>query len=124
MLTALMLFSLWVGAFQVIPPLNELQSQKGLAKQLSLEPVEKVYFHKTLSPSLLYYLGVRGEMIEDPEHALERPLVLDLKRYLRHPYWWSEDALVWGKKVVIPNGKESNEETIASRGKEHSPCQS
>ncbi len=123
MLTALVLFSLWVASINLIGPLNLLQSQKGLAGFMHSTQVQKVYFHNTLSPSLLYYLGVRGEMIEDPENSVERPLVLDLKRYLKHPYWWSDDAVVWGKKVVILQGKEKKD-TVAKRFEEDVGCQS
>ncbi len=123
MLTALVLFSVWVGGMEAIKPLNHLQSQKELAALVSTGSVETIYFHKTLSPSLLYYSGARGKMVEDPEHAVERPLVLDLKRYLKHPYWWSEDAVVWGKKVVIFNDEEE-EKTIARKAEEPCPCQS
>jgi 4-amino-4-deoxy-L-arabinose transferase-like glycosyltransferase len=123
MLTSLMLFSLWVVAMGVLGPVNRLQSQKGLAGFLASNPVNEVYFHKTLSPTLLYYLGVKGELVEDPEHALERPLVLDLKRYLKHPYWWSKEAVVWGKKIVILEG-EIHKGTIADTGEEYGECRS
>lgn len=122
MLTALVLFSLWVGAMGMIKPVNQLQSQKGLAGFLASTPVETIYFHKTLSPSLLYYLGAKGEMVEDPEHALKRPLVLDLKRYLKHPYWWSDEAVVWGKKVVIVGESAEGKGSVAR--KEESLCRS